>query len=355
MFSTVKQVHIAVEQGLQHIAANRKQSIAPEYIDMALNFAILQYIENSLVPSKNPIGRGFEHSQVPYDEFSPIRERISLPVYYSQSKNEYSSILPGNYKHLVNGEAGIIYDRVSISHNKILNANFLYVIQLEELDYTGVLPYSEISLTINHITIKGTNIANSIRTREGRFAIINHFLNEVRRQVPFANIYWEYYGDTYYKDKFIIVLKDYISTDNVYLKYTYKVNGTISITTIESTLSIINEETILGNATIYSPIELIKSSTKTWSKNNYFYNINCHRSVPVSIRKNRIIISNTNNFLPVKLNIEYLRYPSLISYKTDSLSELTINDKIIMLAIQYLKAIIKDEGYQYILNENKTI
>jgi len=50
MYNTVKEMHIALDMGLQQIDSNRKQSISPEHKDMALNYAVLQFIETRSNP-----------------------------------------------------------------------------------------------------------------------------------------------------------------------------------------------------------------------------------------------------------------------------------------------------------------
>lgn len=52
MYSSCKEAHIAVNDKIQQINANRQESIRPQYIDIALNEAIDVLLTQRLKPLK---------------------------------------------------------------------------------------------------------------------------------------------------------------------------------------------------------------------------------------------------------------------------------------------------------------
>ena len=338
MFNTVKEVHIAVENGLQHITSNRKQSIKPEFIDMALNMSLLKYIDESLIPEKNKMQRGFEHNQVNYDEFEPLRDSISLPVYHEQGV--YFSLLPHNYKNHINSSANILYNRdlesvpLSVEENNITAYAVSFPSPLPNGDLYANL---QISITKDNITeIYNPNVP--VYTSDGLFMLINDIIQYYNKKG--IKVYWQYYNKTFYANKLIFCINEEVE---------------VRINTILAEPLVLTFNKVINSHNRTSSCFIAKTRTKSYSEQNFYYASNSHKHIKLFTLMGRIIIENSFNFRPITLNMDYIKIPRMINYKTDTLSEVKINDKIINLTIQHLKALIKDEGYQFMLNENKTI
>jgi len=339
MFNTVKEVHIAVENGLQHITANRKQSIKPEYIDIALNMSLLKYIDESLTPEKSKIQKGFEHNQVDYDEFEPLRDNASLPVYYEDGI--YFSLIPYNYKNHINSSINILYNRAlnTIPVTTEVETKYVYRVSFPTPANTGNLyPILTVSITKGKvITTYTPNIP--IYTKDGLFILINDIIQYFQKNNQ-AEVYWQDYNGAFYANQLIFCFNEEVSV---------AINNTNAVPidiTFEKVTNVHNK---------VASCFITKTKTKSYSEQNFYHMSNSHRHIKLSMQRGLIIIDDAVNFRPVKLSMDYIKIPRIINYRTDTLSEIKINDKIINLTVQHLKALIKDEGYQFMLNENKTI
>ena len=58
MYSTAKDVHIAIQAGLNQIDSNRKRTFRPEELDAAFNQAMFKFIEERSVIKPTPDGLG---------------------------------------------------------------------------------------------------------------------------------------------------------------------------------------------------------------------------------------------------------------------------------------------------------
>ena len=341
MFNSVKEVHIAVENGLQHITSNRKQSIKPEFIDMALNMSVLKFIETTVVPEKNVIGRGLDHNQVTYDELVPLIKSTSLPVYLDEL-GEYYSILPFDYKNHVASEAYIQYSRDLEEAETENDIKYVYSVEFPDDNSEDSNKYRSFELYIGDIIIGNIH---SVHSKEAKFIIVNHVINRVKNQHKDIEVYWQRYGNVYKANNFIIVSN--ISKVPVRVSYTgISRDGILNIITLDK---------VVNNSNKRSTASITKNVDKYFVKDNYYHTSNAHNHLNLTIEGDKIIIPSDINYRPISLKLDYITTPKLFDYKTNVMPELTVTEKIIDLTIQRLKAIIKDEGYSHIVNENKTI
>ena len=352
LFTTVKEAHIAVENGLQHITANRKQSIQPEYIDMALNLSVLQYIDTALTPEKNAIGKGFEHNQVVYDELSPLRNRASLTVY--NDGKSYYCILPSNYRNHISSKALVKYKR-SMTGGVVDFSNYLER-STPTVVYTIPFPDAQPSDDYNATYYNNCNInvgyegyTSKITTRSisGKFMVVNDVLREFYNNDK-VEIYWQEYDTVLVPNSFIVVDKTRMDERLIWMRCDNNVTNAIKHTEVDRSVVDVKYNTIAST-------EIIKSVTSSYISTNYYYQSNAHKHLYMSVYRNRLVLSDGANYIPTSIQMEYHKIPRVIDYKTNIMSDLKINNKIISMAIQHLMAVIKDEGYQYILQENKTI
>lgn len=343
MFSTVKEIHIAIEMGLQHITSNRKQSIRGEYLDMAINLSMLKYIEEGLKP--NQVGQGYEHDQVAYDEFSPLRKPTSLTVFYNSGN--YYCILPNDYKHHVTSHTKLKFNRGGVTLTLAEDRKYIYsvpVTSVPSIKVDGKI-FTNFALNYKGISITTAEL-DSIYSVDAKFMLVNTIFNKAYL-LGGVELYWERYGETYVPSSFIIVSNEDLNIDQVTVTHSAEQFNSTKVAVI---LQRVND-----TFNYQSPNIIGKSITKSYVPSNFFFKKNAHRSMNISIVNNTIVLPSDTIYKPVSVEMDYIKIPSFINYKTNSMSELKINDKIIKLAVQYLKALIKDEGYSQILNENKTI
>ena len=338
MYNTVKEMHIALDMGLQHINSNRKQSITPYHKDMALNYAVLQFIENRTNPTTNVRKEGLEDTQKRYDD---IRELKASVISNTLVDDNVFAILPKDYYKLISAGARVKY----FKSNKVKpNSTRVYHYYKLKLPNDASGKYRNFKIIKYHNTSSSVIFNSTVEnlpdfyTADAKFMLVNSILNTVDEQV-----YWEKWNDVYAKDSFIIIGD----------------SGTSYTITYDGQTSNSNYNTAQYNSYVNQPgdnlvpIDLISSEHEFESSSNYYTSKNRHYNPKGSIFNNRLVVYENDNFIISFVVFNYYKKPKLINHRTNQSCEISVNREIVDLALQKLKAYIKDEGYQHIVNENQ--
>lgn len=358
MFNEVKEVHLAVDMVLQHISSNRKQSIAPEYIDMALNMTILNYVETLINDSRNVSVGGYEGNQIVYDELLPLKRRAVLQAYVEDVNNKRQyCLLPPDYKHHVSAEATCLYRRETPTILKISNARNIYFIKLNDSTLVNGTYYSDLKLHVNigaleRVLYTFADRGIKINHVDGKFILINDILETFKINVSsfpdsLMELYWERYGEIYKPNHFIIISG--IDYDTGGVGYGINVFSKVDVLHDVFDTDVVDPQNFYTTNT-----EIFKSIHTKNALRNHYYAKNRHLKPLIEFEGRKMIIHRDNTFFVNTVNFEYIKQPTLININTNTMCELKIIDKIVSLTAQRLKAYIKDEGYNLLLNENKT-
>lgn len=349
MYSTVKEMHLAIDLGLQQINSNRKQSILPEWKDMALNYAVLQFIETRTNPKTNIKREGLEDTQKRYDDLRDLKRSFVSPIYLHN--NSLFSILPPDYLKYISFGVKVKYDKF----NKIntIGSKDIHARILKFPDDTNNPAYNKFRIvrkdsdnnntTLFHID-DYANISN-LYGRESKFVIINLVLQELNLLDGYE-VYWERWSTYYYKDSFIIITT---KNNNHYINYGDKKDDSW----VSSDTYKLFRYNIFKQEGKYSPANPV-SSIHEFS-NNFYNNRNKHLNPDLFLSDGNIYLKEGDNYVATELSMIYYKKPRLINIHTNTNCEIQVNREIVDLAIQRLKAYIKDEGYQHIVNENQII
>jgi hypothetical protein len=345
MYNTVVEMHIALDQALQHINTNRKQAISVDYKDMALNAAVLQFIENRTNPTTNIRKESKEETRKRVDDIRELKKNFTTSTF----KNERGSfiILPYDYLKSDGIAGGVKRGKEDIQ--EIEEVIKLHVLKFEGDENTRFSNFKimlqtsiEDSMGIGYEEVfKASDYPNlpEFYGEESKFDLINLILEKNK-----GKAFWEKY-DNVYKPNCLIFVN---SVDEYIMSYDSK--------TITSKLETIKYKKLNTSKTIYNkPIDLISSFDIFEIEANPFYNSNRHLNPIAFIEDNRLYILNGNDFNVVKCSFNYIKKPRLISFRHNITCELTVNREIIEYAVQKLKAYIKDEGYQHQTNENQIV
>ena len=345
MYNTVTEMHIALDMGLQHINSNRKQSISIDHKDMALNYAVLQFIELRTSPKSNRKGEGLEETYKRYDDLQELKRTYKSKVYTSGDDRVFS-IFPVDYYKIISAGAYVKYSKFALPTPNTLDKVVYQILPFRD-DTSTTQTYT------NLVIARGSNKVFDSNTYKGlpelygsdsKFMLINLILEEVNK-VKDVDIYWEYWNDVYEKDSFII-----ISKDNFSIYY-----SSISKKPIISTPKEVNLHTYSVEGSLAVDVDLISSFNRFSFRSNYHHSRNRHLNPLATINQHRLFVEQGDNFVVTHTELEYYKKPRLISYRHNQSCELTVNREIIDLAVQKLKAYIKDEGYQHVVNENQII
>lgn len=349
MYNTVTEMHIALDLGLQHINSNRKQSISVDHKDMALNYAVLQFIETRTSPKSNRKGEGLEETFKRYEDLEELKRTYKSKV--NVSDNNSFIIFPSDYYKFISAGANVKFSKFDLPTPHI-DTTIVYHTLLFSDDSSANQTYENFKLTKDGNTIFDATSYKGLPDLYGadsKFMIINLVLEEINK-LNDVDIYWESWNNVYKKDSFIIISKH----SNYTLSY-----GKIDNTGLSKPVLSVAKEIKVKHFNIkgdkIADIDLISSMHKYSARNNYHNNRNRHLNPLGIISSKQLVIEQGYNFVVTDCEIEYYKKPRLISYRHNQSCEITVNREIIDLAIQRLKAYIKDEGYQHVVNENQII
>lgn len=343
MYNTVKEMHIALDLGLQHIDSNRKQSIDGFYKDMALNYAVLQFVELRTSDKSNRKREGAEETIKRYDDIRELKKHYFSNIILDN--DEHFVILPSNYYKFGSAQVDIKYSKFNLPITNI-NSQIKYkTIPFLDDNSTGAT-YTNFKLTrASNVIFDINSYVNFpiLYNRDSKFMIINMIIDTLLNKG--IEVYWENYNNNYYPESFIVVDN---STDN----YTLKYGNVISVSTINN-YNYDSYGNVLANK--QSPVELVSSADIYEIPNNYYQNTNRHIKPYGYIEGTRLYVKGGIDFVPLGVTISYYKKPRLINHITNQMCDITVNREIVDMAIQRLKAIIKDEGYQALAVENQII
>ena len=364
MYSTVKEMHLAIDMGLQHINSNRKQSIPPEWKDMALNYAVLQFIENRTSAKSNRKQEGLEDTQKRYDDLKDLKSANKVPTYKSDNYNRVFSILPSDYYKLISLGGKVKYSKFNLLKESVTDHIYCRFLPFPDNNIDGE-SYRNFSIAYvsNHQKLNTLfNINNypnvpKLFSRDSKFVLVNLVLETINSN-PDYNIYWEQWNNIYKKDTFIIITNQ---NHNHYLRYSnintagynaVNISNRIWIRADYNLYSYKRYKETIGS---YKDVDLVSSEHEFEVKDNYYYNKNKHLNPSAYMDSGTIYLQEGDTFNITETHLVYYKKPRLINYRTNSICEIQVNREIVDLAVQRLKAYIKDEGYQHIVNENQII
>lgn len=114
MYSSCKEAHIAVNDKIQQINANRQESIRPQYIDIALNEAIDVLLTQKI--------KAFEETGRYYDDLQVLKTTYRSPLYLLAMKVIEASLFYLRITYMVSLMMQVLY---MISLNVIEQLNLL--------------------------------------------------------------------------------------------------------------------------------------------------------------------------------------------------------------------------------------
>ena len=337
-YLTVKELHIGIDQELQYLDSNRKDSIRPEQKDWLLNSSLIQLIKNKVNPRSNAKQIGFEETTKRYDDLAPIKTGLVTLQTFVDSQGKYV-IQPFDYLNIIKSCSNVI----SNCNNTIVPVTSIYSYHVVVAPFTLVAgnTYNDFQIYIGSTSkYKWSNYGYNLNTIQSKYIIVRDLIDKAK-QINLT-IYWERFDNLYYPDSFIFIFN---SATNVNLFYNAVNHIYSSITNNHS----LNSYTTIG--------ELKQNDLRT--TDNIVNDFNSHyrkgtKDKPLSwIEKRRIYVKENTDFKVSSISIEYLRRPNLINYYTNTTSELPdLNEELISLTVQKIKAYINDSNYNIINKEN---
>lgn len=361
MYSTVKELHIALDIITNSINTNRRKVLYPEEKDFVLNLAVQEYVKtrSSGLNSKQ---QSFEQTIKRYDDLQELK--VPTPSYLTLYKNTDDSVygtLPSDYFQYIASRTYLKSNCKNDTLTESTSSVYYYVIPFPN---ANIQPYYDgYKLEISGTTLfdYGTSV---MYNTEGKFEIVNRLIDEINNTriynvlgyVIDFSMYWEYYGNSYYPNSIVLVVNN--TTMPIASLLVSGVSQSGTGLTPSFTLPVTSTKTTInytGVDLLYKPNELVSSISLNAMEDNYYMMKNRENRPLVTLEDSVITIHHYNKFYPKTLELTYLRRPKLINYKTNQMSGLANNDEIVNIASKLIKLYLENPSYAMQKEENLTI
>jgi hypothetical protein len=177
-------------------------------------------------------------------------------------------------------------------------------------------------------------------------------LEELNKRTD-MEFYWEYYGDLYYQNSFIIIHKGGSGVIPVSITLSYSGATAHTETVLFSTTNISRfRYNITSTYNKELPNTLLSYEVIDNAELNYYYKTSYDK--PNSfIEGRKLKVKHDDKFIPIYIKLNYIRQPRKISLALNQTCEIPKRaEEIVNIAIRKLKAYIDDPNYKNIINEN---
>jgi len=335
-YSTVASLHIALDTRIQQVNSNRKQAIAPEQYDLALNDAILTVLKQRLSSQLSARQGGYEDSITAYDNIKSLKRTCRPLVYLENGKWTFD--LPSDYYMYNSLQCNILYNRSRIDtwQTEIITS-YVTVIDFSKYIFNKESLVYKIGITF----VKPLDIYLTAASKKSNFYYFD-LICEWFKSEKGIDCYYENYNNSYYKGSLIFVtpIIGNIIT-GVYLE-----NNTVSpIALITATQTINNlncfKDTAIGtlkpNVDMGSKkVDLISSLNDTNETNDFYLHQNNHLNPKCVMENNKVILTSDFTFAYTLPRFNYVKTPRLIDSRIEQMTDLSTTDDILELATNNL-------------------
>lgn len=355
---TPREIHIAIDLGLQKLGSFAYDNIKPEYIDYVFNRMGDAYISDKTTRRNDPKQAGFEDN---ITRLSTIRELVTETNLIAFNGSNQFSILPVDYFSFVEAQAPLTY---SCSSSPIIFttspvSEYVATLSFKKSDFGSPTPNpfsaTKIYKVINTTPVEifdFSDFSTGLNDLDEIFTVINKALDEINRQSN-LKIYWEKYRGEYYPDQFI-----FVSNDDAFLNQGMKVEYT-AILNSSSTFSntpFTKFNTATGNISTRNSFCRLVSNEEIYHLLNHPFGTTNLESPLITIFGDTIVIFRDERFILNELILKYIRKPRRMSLNLNQSYEIQDTravQKIIDMTVEYLSATIESQGYQALTLENQ--
>lgn len=359
---TPREVHIAVDLGLQKLGSFAYENIKPEFIDYAFNRMGDQYIIERTT-SSSPQAQGFEDT---VNRLSSVRELVTefSPIIYEDiSIKRQAAVLPYNYFSYVEAQAAVVYacDDSTLTYSITTSPEYIATISFKVSDF-GTPPSPPFANTRIYKVISGTptkifdfsDFSTGLVDVEEIFTVINKVLDEINRTQSTLKVYWENYRGVFYPNQFVFVTSDNtLAGQSVKIEYTAVLNSTGGFNTSNY------NKPVAGTGVNYAEKDTycrLLSNEDAWHMIAHPFGTTSPDSPILTITNDKITIFINKRFILKGLTLKYIRKPRRMSLPLNQsyeIQDLRALEKIIDMTVEYLSATITAQSYQPLTAENQ--
>lgn len=355
MYSTIKELHVDIEQRISQITSNRHRSIAPQWIDMVLNRCAIRYIQQKGNPKTNYKREGFEESQKRVDDFKSLKKDTGYIQLSVDNSNKKGYVLfPDDYLIMLSSNSLIKYSKLNLDEYKKTESKSIVgtILDFSTLQLNNSNTWIDASINIHgaiNKTIYITDLLPLIQDSENEsdiFEFINILIDIFRDNGIDAR--WEYFDDKYNKQSLFV--SSNVGDISVSIVFNDENGPTESgITNKEFN---INSNIFINKGDLEVENDLIATEEINNIFNNYYLNRNRHKNPIAEVIKDRLYIYFGDNFIPTSTRISYIKKPKLFNYELNRMSDLEITPDFIDLVVSDLLLVLKDESYNAVKQQS---
>ena len=330
-----KEMHIALELGLNKINSHKFNDFEPSELDHALNIAQDRFIKNKIDL--------FQNNQRNLDDLRTIIKREYQLELLSNRDDVFDFLLPYDYRHLLSSKSLVNYKLkcADITTDTVETDNELYSTTVE---FNPTEPFSRVQLELDDDMIFDTDdyFTDIVFDIDDKFIIINLILNTLNRIESVINnaeisinTFYEYFNDRYFPNSFYFISKDIIFKDvtlNLYIDEVL-INSNNTTTSINQVKIIQDDfESIKPENRLINTYDLSEKLNNPFSSTKY--------NSPISNIYGTVlaVYTDINKFLVNQVLLTYIKNPNQINNFLDINCELPVHthNDIVEIAIQYL-------------------
>lgn len=349
MYSSVKQLHIEIEQRIQQITSNRHRSIAPQFYDMVLNTTAISYIHSILSNKTNYKQEGLDESSKRLDDLRTLKRKTGFkPVIVESNNNSKYVYIPADCLQVINSNSKVKYDKFDIEQYGLMQVNlYCSILDFSKLNFENVNNCNKLVLKIGNTTYNITDLLQFIQYDEDKgdtFEFINLLVDRLRFNN--YNAYLNKFDNKIYNQGIYILFDDTLTSVslNAYDNTSKSIDLGIVVKNNTRVIDIINpieNTTIRQNDLI--PTELISDTF-----NNYYLNKNRHLNPITEVVNDRLNVYTDKTFIIDSVDISYIKKPILFNSELNQMSDITITPEFLDDVVSNILLILKDDSFQYV-------
>ena len=361
---TPREIHIAIDLGLQKLGSFAYDNIKPEYIDYAFNRMGDAYITEKTTKELDPKNIGFEDTQ---SRLSMIRELIEeepLTVYNEVTNKRQHCVLPWNYFTFIEAESEVISscNNTAVTYTTTSANEYISTLSFKQSDFGGTPPNPPFANVKVYKVISGTpteifdfaDFSDGLDDIEEIFTVKNKILDEINRTQTNIKVYWEKYRDEFLPDTFI-----FVSSDSGFSGQSMRIDYTASLTASDAFSTESYTKVSAGSGTNFDELTSycrLLSNEETYHMMAHPFGTTSSASPILNILGDKLAIYINERFILKGLTLKYIRKPQGLSLPLNQsygIQDSRAIAKIVDMTVEYLLAAIESQGLQALAIQNQ--
>lgn len=341
MFSTAKEVHVYIDGAIQVLSSNRKQSIAPQLLDMFLNNAAIEYISSKFPNGYN--AKDIEGTLKRYTDFSNLKSAFKTTPVVS-SDNLYSTVkVVKPYNAIKIQDVVCSYIRPFEETNKTVGVKNVGIFEINDNVRTANSLHISIGITalngdVKTVELSLSDLVSAVKSNAGMFYFYD-YLVDILRNTYKLNVKYDSTGTNGNR---LITIEPSV--------------GDI-ITKLESNSNYIFPRIISSQVTVpvgisskVAPCSIYQDADAKIARADFYRSKNLHLDPVAEINDDGISIYYTD-FLPNSVIVNFLRKPKLFNIATGQVPEINITKDFLDFAVKEISLVVNSPSYDRIVNE----